>query len=111
MKLWELYGNDRLCEAVDPILQGNFPAEEACRVLQVGLLCIQASAELRPPMTTVVKMLTGDHAMPRPTQPPFLNSNSEEIVPLIRPGIYDSSPNSNTQSSGNAMSESWIEPR
>ena len=46
-------------------------------MFHVGLLCAQASPNLRPPMWKVVEMLSGrDHkavALPRPTQPPFIN--------------------------------------
>ncbi|KAG5059245.1 hypothetical protein JHK87_000274 [Glycine soja] len=45
--VWSLYGSNRLCNIVDPILEGNYPAEVACKLLKIGLLCAQASAELR----------------------------------------------------------------
>ncbi|KAF2286706.1 hypothetical protein GH714_023777 [Hevea brasiliensis] len=112
-KVWNLHGTGRLCEAVDPILDGNFQEEEASRLLQIGLLCVQASAEQRPAMSVVVKMLTNNHEIPQPTQPPpFLNpSNSSEISPHSRPVISSSQAESYTQSSGNSMTQSWIEPR
>ncbi|KAH7515693.1 hypothetical protein FEM48_Zijuj10G0053600 [Ziziphus jujuba var. spinosa] len=109
--VWNLYGTGRLSEAVDPILNGNYRVEEASRLLQIGLLCAQASAELRPSMSTVVKMLTGNHEILHPTQPPFMNSSSTEISPRIPSEGYHSQPDSNTQSSGNRITESWIEPR
>ncbi|KAF8390451.1 hypothetical protein HHK36_024977 [Tetracentron sinense] len=105
-EVWNLYGLGRLCEAVDPTLEGRFQEEEASRVLQIGLLCTQASAELRPSMSMVVKMLSDNQDIPQPTQPPFLNSNN-----VIPPGTDNSRPASYTQSSGNSMTESWIEPR
>ncbi|KAL4639021.1 hypothetical protein ACB092_03G188100 [Castanea dentata] len=49
-----LYGIGRVCEAIDPALE--------------------ASAELRPLMSTVVKMLSDNHEISQPTHPPFLNS-------------------------------------
>ncbi|KDP26626.1 hypothetical protein JCGZ_17784 [Jatropha curcas] len=111
--VWTLYGTGRLCEAVDPKLEGDFQEEEASRLLQIGLLCVQASADLRPAMSIVVKMLNNSHEIPQPTQPPFLNpaSNSSEISTLIRPATSSSQPESYTQSSGNSMTQSWIEPR
>nr|POE53027.1 cysteine-rich receptor-like protein kinase 3 [Quercus suber] len=77
--VWNLYGIGRVCEAVDPALEGQFQEEEASRLLQIGLLCVQASAELRPSMSTVVKMLFDNQEIPQPTHPPFLNSSSAEI--------------------------------
>lgn len=45
---------------VDTAMNGNFDAEEACRYLKIGLLCTQDNPKLRPVMSTVVKMLTGE---------------------------------------------------
>ncbi|KAK7250584.1 hypothetical protein RIF29_33107 [Crotalaria pallida] len=108
--VWSLYGSNRLSEIVDSTLVGNFPPDEACVLLQIGLLCAQASAELRPSMSVVVKMINGNHEIPPPTQPPFLHSGSSELskYSLHR---YNFQPGSNTQSSGNSMTESLIEPR
>lgn len=101
--------SNRLPEAVDPALEGSYSGEDASRILHVGLLCTQASAELRPSMSMVVKMLTADISMPSPTQPPFLNSNVE--IPFELRGNYRSRPESSTQSSGNTMSVSMFDPR
>ncbi|KAL3501159.1 hypothetical protein ACH5RR_035608 [Cinchona calisaya] len=110
--IWNLYGTGKLCEAVDPSLQGNFIEEEASRLLQIGLLCVQASAELRPSMSVVVKMLNNQHEIPKPTQPPFLNSSSSsEISPLNRSGSPYFQSESCTRSSGNDITDSFIEPR
>ncbi|KAL0004283.1 hypothetical protein SO802_011844 [Lithocarpus litseifolius] len=127
--VWNLYGIGRVCEAVDPALEGQFQEEEASRLLQIGLLCVQASAELRPSMSTVVKMLSDNHEIPQPTHPPFLNSSSAEISQsgpsrtynsqpesfthsLGRPSrTYNSQPESYTHSPGNNSTESGIEPR
>ncbi|KAL5540095.1 hypothetical protein UlMin_043166 [Ulmus minor] len=109
--VWNHYGSGRICDAVDPRLEGNFQLEEASRLFQIGLLCVQASAELRPAMSMVVKMLTDNHQIiPQPTQPPFLNT-SIEIKRGTSSTEYNSQQGSNTQSSGNTMTESWIEPR
>ncbi|KAL4639020.1 hypothetical protein ACB092_03G188000 [Castanea dentata] len=88
--VWNLYGIGRICEAVDPDLEGMFQEEEASRLLQIGLLCVQASAELRPSMSTVVKMLSDNHEIPQPTHPPFLNSSSAEIRQYIPSRTYNS---------------------
>lgn len=111
--VWSLYGAGKLIDAVDPSLEGNFNVEKASQMLQIGLVCVQASADLRPSMSTVVKMITRNHEIPQPKQPPFINSTSTEIG---RGGPTPSrecrsQQDSNTQSSGNDMTESWIEPR
>lgn len=110
--VWTLYRTERICETVDPTMEGQFGQVEASRLLQIGLLCAQASAELRPSMSSVVKMLSDNQEVPQPTHPPFLNTSSFEFVsPFNRPATYFSQPDSRTQSSGNSMTESWIEPR
>ncbi|XP_050120293.1 cysteine-rich receptor-like protein kinase 2 isoform X2 [Malus sylvestris] len=109
---WDLYGTCRLREVVDPLLEGKFENEEASRLLQIGLLCVQASAELRPAMSLVVKMLTENLEIPQPTQPPFLNSGTAKFNRRIHSGSLISLPvESNKQSSKNSMTQSWIEPR
>ncbi|CAL5368213.1 unnamed protein product [Camellia sinensis] len=75
--VWKFYKTNRLAEAVDPRLKNVFPAEDASRVLQVGLLCTQASVSLRPSMDEVVHMLIhSDFEIPVPNQPPFLNASA-----------------------------------
>ena len=65
-----------MVEAVDDCLKDDFPEKEVCDVLQIGLLCTQASVALRPSMTEVVWMLTHkDWEITPPNQPPFLNTN------------------------------------
>ncbi|XAR48090.1 Non-specific serine/threonine protein kinase [Bertholletia excelsa] len=106
---WNLYQRGRLHAAVDEALDGKFEEEEACRLLQIGLLCVQASAELRPSMSMVVKMIKGNDEIPVPTQPPFLNSCSAEISRSKK--SENSHSGAHTGSSLNSMTESLIEPR
>lgn len=61
---------------MDPCLNENFPTKEAEKVLQIGLLCTQASPALRPSMDEVVQMLThSEYEIPEPNQPPFINAS------------------------------------
>ncbi|XP_027355734.1 cold-responsive protein kinase 1-like [Abrus precatorius] len=57
---WELYQRRELVGLVDTSLNGDFDAEEACKFLKIGLLCAQDTPKLRPTMSAVVKMLTGE---------------------------------------------------
>ncbi|KAG5153443.1 hypothetical protein AAZX31_05G005200 [Glycine max] len=93
--VWKLYQSNRLGEAVDPGLGEDFPAREASRVFQIGLLCTQASASLRPSMTQVVSILSNSNLdVPIPKQPPFLNSRLlDQASPL---GFSIGSSSSNT---------------
>ncbi|XAR67291.1 Non-specific serine/threonine protein kinase [Bertholletia excelsa] len=56
-RTWTHYERKELVDLVDISLNGNFNAEEACRFLKVGLLCTQGDQNLRPSMTTVVRLL------------------------------------------------------
>lgn len=60
LQTWNLYERGELVLLVDLSLNGDFDAEEACKYLKIGLLCTQDSPKLRPSMSTVVKMLTGE---------------------------------------------------
>ncbi|KAL9328030.1 hypothetical protein ACSQ67_003033 [Phaseolus vulgaris] len=106
-RVWSLYGSNKLCDIVDTMLEGNYPAEEAYKLLKIGLLCAQASAELRPAMSVVVKMINNNHEITQPTQPPFLNGSSAESSKSILPR-NSFHPRSYTQSSEDSMTESLI---
>ncbi|KAL0336116.1 UNVERIFIED_CONTAM: Cysteine-rich receptor-like protein kinase [Sesamum radiatum] len=111
-KVWDLYQSGQLIEAVDPSVKGKFPEEGATRLLQIGLICVQAAAERRPSMSVIVKMLTGNEEIPGPTQPPFLSSNSTEFIGQFNQrGKYVSQPDSYTESYDNEITESFFEPR
>ncbi|XP_037493664.1 probable LRR receptor-like serine/threonine-protein kinase At1g56140 [Jatropha curcas] len=56
---WHLHENNREAELVDSRLS-EFSEEEVKRLIGVALLCTQTSPNLRPPMSRVVAMLTGD---------------------------------------------------
>ncbi|XP_048322339.2 probable LRR receptor-like serine/threonine-protein kinase At1g56140 [Ziziphus jujuba] len=56
---WTLYEERHSLELVDPRLT-EFDENEATRMIHVALLCTQASPIMRPAMSRVVGMLTGD---------------------------------------------------
>eukprot|EP00268_Persea_americana_P003260 TRINITY_DN10981_c0_g4_i1.p2 TRINITY_DN10981_c0_g4~~TRINITY_DN10981_c0_g4_i1.p2 ORF type:complete len:194 (+),score=33.64 TRINITY_DN10981_c0_g4_i1:1643-2224(+) len=58
-RAWSLHEEERHLELVDPML-AEYNEGEAMRVIGVALLCTKASPTLRPPMSRVVAMLTGD---------------------------------------------------
>ncbi|KAM0912900.1 hypothetical protein ACQ4PT_012507 [Festuca glaucescens] len=72
--IWKHYNAGTMMELLDPNLQEECSEREAVKVFHVGLLCAQASPNLRPPMWKVVEMLgRGDRVLPRPTEPPFID--------------------------------------
>eukprot|EP00253_Pinus_taeda_P018765 PITA_18765 len=71
---WRLYKAERALEVIDPALKGSYSSEEGIRVIQIGLLCTQAAAALRPSMSQVVFMLTNEREnLPSPTKPAFVD--------------------------------------
>ncbi|KAA8518757.1 hypothetical protein F0562_016469 [Nyssa sinensis] len=72
-KAWEMYNAHNLLQLVDPVLNGDFPKEEAIQFLKVGLLCVQETTSLRPRMSAAVKMLT--------------NETNIEDVKISQPGL------------------------
>lgn len=59
LQAWHLHENERDIQLVDSKLS-EYSEEEVKRVIGVGLLCSQASPMLRPSMSRVVAMLSGD---------------------------------------------------
>ncbi|KAL6544629.1 hypothetical protein OROMI_023491 [Orobanche minor] len=66
---WNLHENSREIELVDPTLH-QYDANEVRRIIGIALLCTQASPALRPPMSRVVAMLSGDIEVPSVTTRP-----------------------------------------
>ncbi|PSR98171.1 Serine/threonine-protein kinase [Actinidia chinensis var. chinensis] len=62
-KVFAMYRANTLVELVDPVLNGDFPEEEAVRFLKVGLLCVQDISRKRPQMSEALKMLTDEIAI------------------------------------------------
>ncbi|PRQ53993.1 putative protein kinase RLK-Pelle-DLSV family [Rosa chinensis] len=86
-KVWKHYRSNELADVVDPCLRDHeLPAKEVSNVLQIGLLCTQASVALRPSMAEVFLMLTANKEsdIPIPNQPPFLNATTLEQASSIR---------------------------
>lgn len=54
-----MYERDQALGILDPRIE-ELDSEEALRVIHVALLCTQGSPHQRPPMSRVVKMLTGE---------------------------------------------------
>jgi len=67
---WHLYEKGRPLELMDPDIESTCSKEEVIRVIEVALLCTQALPTMRPSMSRVVAMLTGD----------------VEVIPASRPG-------------------------
>ncbi|KAJ0253512.1 Protein kinase domain-containing protein [Hirschfeldia incana] len=119
-RAWELYDRNELVDLVDTGLNGIFDAEEACLYLKIGLLCTQDSPQLRPTMSTVVKLLTGEKDIHnrKITRPGLISdfmdlkvreqvkTKTEEVNRhnYTDPNSYNASPSSGTSDNSNDYS-------
>ncbi|KAL5774714.1 hypothetical protein ACOSP7_012271 [Xanthoceras sorbifolium] len=70
--VWRLCKEGKGLEILDPSVGDSYPAHEVMRCIQVGLLCVQETAEERPTMSNVVLMLSSETAtMSQPKTPGF----------------------------------------
>ncbi|XP_047161175.1 probable L-type lectin-domain containing receptor kinase S.5 [Vigna umbellata] len=67
--VWHLHREQRILDAVDPRLGNDCVAEEAERILKLGLACSHPIASERPKMQTIVQIISG--SVPVPHVPPF----------------------------------------
>ncbi|KAI9100144.1 hypothetical protein K1719_024362 [Acacia pycnantha] len=75
---WKLYERGSHIELVDDTLDPNeYNTEEVKRIIEIGLLCTQASAELRPSMSEVTVLLQGNGLLEnmRPTMPILIETS------------------------------------
>ncbi|KAI4323212.1 hypothetical protein L6164_022835 [Bauhinia variegata] len=81
---WNLFENNRVIELVDPRLS-EFNEEEVKRIVGVALLCTQTSPALRPSMSRVVAMLSGDIEVGPVTSRPvyFTDWNFDDATSLM----------------------------
>ncbi|XP_076912328.1 G-type lectin S-receptor-like serine/threonine-protein kinase At4g27290 isoform X1 [Bidens hawaiensis] len=73
---WRMYNEDRSMELIDSSLNEPNDPFEVLRSIEVGLLCVQESPEDRPEMSSVVRMLGGEGALPKPKQPTFFTERN-----------------------------------
>ncbi|XLR49937.1 hypothetical protein S83_000609, partial [Arachis hypogaea] len=75
---WKLYEQGKHLELVDKNLDPNdYDVEEVKRVIEIALMCTQASPSKRPKMSQVVVLLTSKAQLEnlQPSMPVFIESN------------------------------------
>ncbi|KAK3037603.1 hypothetical protein RJ639_031909 [Escallonia herrerae] len=72
---WKLYERSKVLDLVDPNMrQDGFVEKDVLHTIHVAFLCLQPHANLRPPMSEIVAMLTCKVEMVRtPLKPAFLD--------------------------------------
>eukprot|EP01018_Ginkgo_biloba_P000266 Gb_15986 [translate_table: standard] len=69
--VWELYAKEKLLDAVDPKLGGEYDVEEMERVLKLGLICSHPEPEGRLSARQVLQILEGQAPLPILGTPSF----------------------------------------
>ncbi|XP_024992042.1 G-type lectin S-receptor-like serine/threonine-protein kinase At4g27290 [Cynara cardunculus var. scolymus] len=80
---WRLYTESKYVELMCPSFRNSCIVSEVKRTIHVGLLCVQNLAQDRPTMSYVVRMLSGNSALPPPKQPAFFVGED-----LPNPGLF-----------------------
>lgn len=105
---WKLYKGDDVKNLVDPTVAETCPQEKAGRFIQVGLLCVQLDATLRPTMSSVIVMISSNSVrLANPQRPAFI-SKSKSHGPKAR-GKFNSESGAGsyeTETSGTMTSSS-----
>uniref|UniRef100_A0A5B7C1J7 Protein kinase domain-containing protein n=1 Tax=Davidia involucrata TaxID=16924 RepID=A0A5B7C1J7_DAVIN len=72
---WKLYERSQVIDLVDPKMrEDGFVEKDVLQAIQVAFLCLQPHANLRPPMSEIVAMLTCKVELVRtPMRPVFLD--------------------------------------
>ncbi|TYJ40551.1 hypothetical protein E1A91_A04G148200v1 [Gossypium mustelinum] len=108
--VWELYREERLLDAADPRLSGNYDTEQMERLLLVGLACAHPNYFDRPSITKAIEILGSKAPLPSlPREIPvpiYIAALQDNIVTSsASTSSYNSASNrSQTQSSGTASS-------
>ncbi|XP_057829906.1 L-type lectin-domain containing receptor kinase SIT2 isoform X2 [Cryptomeria japonica] len=97
--MWELYSQEKIMDAVDPRLRGDYDIEEMERVLYLGLFCCHPQGEKRLTIRHVLQILEGEADLPVLNMPSF---NSSILGSTPKSGFFtgtsygSSNPNSMT---------------
>jgi serine/threonine protein kinase len=102
--VWELYGEGKLLEAVDPRLCGDFNKTQMERLMIVGLSCAHPDEHIRPSIRQSLHILNFDAPLPiLPSQMPvpsyFAPPISASSLSIMSYGLADSEGGMNKSSS------------
>lgn len=102
--VWELYGEGKLLEAVDPRLCGDFNKTQMERLMIVGLSCAHPDEHLRPSIRQALHVLNFDAPLPiLPSKMPvpsyFAPPISASSLSIMSYGLPDSEGGMNKSSS------------
>ncbi|KAJ7955875.1 Receptor-like kinase [Quillaja saponaria] len=93
---WKLYERSRVIDLVDPkMLEDGIVEKDVLQAISVAFLCLQPHANLRPPMSEVVAMLTCKVEMiGTPLKPAFLERRHKKYENISWDTISEAFPSS-----------------
>ncbi|KAJ6928326.1 hypothetical protein NC652_012421 [Populus alba x Populus x berolinensis] len=100
---WRLWNEGKTLELIDSLRDESYNPSEVMRCIHVSLLCVQQHPDDRPCMASVVWMLGGESALPKPKEPGFLNHRSPHEAGFTSSKVG--------LSSTNEITASLLEPR
>ncbi|KAL9345944.1 hypothetical protein Peur_060797 [Populus x canadensis] len=100
---WRMWNEGKASELIDALGDESCNPSEVLRCIHISLLCVQHHPDDRPSMASVVWMLGGESALPKPKEPAFLNHRA--------PGESSLSSSKIGSSSTNEITVSVLEPR
>ncbi|KAF7843038.1 L-type lectin-domain containing receptor kinase IX.1-like [Senna tora] len=102
--VWELYGLEKLPEAADPRLRGDFKEEELERLMIVGLWCAHPDYVLRPTIRQAMNVLNFEASLP--ILPPKMPKPTYIVPSFSEIGASSSCFNPNNPKSGGSYTGS-----
>ncbi|XP_010678975.2 cysteine-rich receptor-like protein kinase 44 [Beta vulgaris subsp. vulgaris] len=76
-RAWRLWKEGKTLDLVDTTLSNNFSKEEVTKCINIGLLCIQEDAVVRPRMSTIIAALNSQAiSLPEPKPPHFFGTTN-----------------------------------
>ncbi|GER48103.1 leucine-rich repeat receptor-like protein kinase [Striga asiatica] len=103
---WNLHEDNKQLNLADPTLHEYNP-HQVRKIIDIALLCTQASPALRPPMSRVVAMLSGDMEVPAvTTRPGYLTGWKFNDTTTFVSGVDILVPNSHVSQVDNGASTS-----
>ncbi|RHN62547.1 putative protein kinase RLK-Pelle-DLSV family [Medicago truncatula] len=83
---WTLWTEGRALDMVDQALNHSYPFAIVLRCIQIGLLCVQENAIIRPSVLEVVFMLANETPLREPKKPAFLFNGSDDLHESLTSG-------------------------
>ncbi|KAI0497840.1 hypothetical protein KFK09_021078 [Dendrobium nobile] len=78
--VWKRWKQGKALEVIDKKIGKRYSAQEALRVIQIALLCVQEQATQRPNMAFIIAMLcTSSMKLPIPPTPAYYNGTSISV--------------------------------